>query len=98
MRIILVGSVSTVKRLRVSLGTLVAIEATASAEALAVRDAAATEAVERAFEAVERVNRLMHPRAEGSHLARINGAPLHVPVEIHRSVGQLLNLAKRINR
>jgi thiamine biosynthesis lipoprotein len=132
MRIILDGSVSTVKRLRVSLGTLVAIEATADdsvavggialagararrqvranatrrraalAEATAA-DVVATEtrtaqaAIERAFEAIEQVNRLMHPRAEGSELARINSAPLHAPTKVDASIGQLLNLAKRIH-
>jgi FAD:protein FMN transferase len=85
MRIILVGSVSMVKRLRVSLGTLVAIEASAAAPS------------ELAFEAIELVNRLMHPTAEGSDLARINTAPLHVPTKVHPSVGHLLNLAWRIN-
>jgi thiamine biosynthesis lipoprotein len=39
----------------------------------------------------------MHPRADGSDLARINCAPLHAPTKVHASVGQLLNLAKRIN-
>jgi thiamine biosynthesis lipoprotein len=116
MRIILDGLVSTVKRLRMSLGTLVAIEATvdgggsdggiartAAAEAVATEESAAYRiaraetAVERAFAAIEQVNRLMHPRAEGSDLARINCAPLHTPTQVHASVGQLLNLAKRIN-
>jgi thiamine biosynthesis lipoprotein len=91
MRIILVASVGTVKRLRVSLGTLVAIEATDSI-------GAATEAaIERAFEAIERVNRLMHPTAQGSDLARINHAPLNVPTRVHVSIGRLLNLSRRIN-
>jgi thiamine biosynthesis lipoprotein len=152
MRIILVGSVGTVKRLRVSLGTLVAIEATTAdadaackpapaevmaaqtaaaniaaeaartkitadglaitaaadiiaagpadagaAEASAANTAIAESAINRAFEAIELVNRLMHPTAEGSDLARINNAPLHEPTRVHASVGQLLNLARRIN-
>lgn len=101
MRIILVASVDTVKRLRVSLGTLVAIEAGAAdaeaAEASAASTALAESAISRAFEAIERVNRLMHPTAEGSDLSRINNAHLHVPTRVHVSVGQLLNLARRIN-
>ena len=106
MRIILVYSVGMVKRLRVSLGTLVAIEATSGARPDATASAAADipgetaraeAAVEQAFEAIEHVNRLMHPRAQGSHIARINSARLHVPLEVHRSIGQLLNLARRIN-
>jgi thiamine biosynthesis lipoprotein len=95
MRIILDGSVSTVKRLRVSLGTLVAIEATADVIASEILTAEA--AIERAFEAIEQVNRLMHPRANGSDLARISSAPLHAPTKVHASIGQLLNLAKRIH-
>jgi FAD:protein FMN transferase len=120
MRIILVGYVSTVKRLRISLGTLVAIEATsdaspsddtgatlaADAELTACNSAqfmtntpgvAAEAAVGLAFAAIERINRLMHPTAEGSNLARINSAALHVPTSVHASVGQLLNLARRLN-
>jgi thiamine biosynthesis lipoprotein len=168
MRIILDGSVSTVKRLRISLGTLVAIEATVAPTGRAHRPAAfigpaaaavpaalaspaqpapanrtasanvapdpttavetiietanvapdstthvetiietaniapsptaaAESAIEAAFAAIARVNCLMHPHAEGSHLARINSAPLHQPVEVHPSVGKLLTLARRIN-
>ena len=95
MRIILDASVSTVKRLRVSLGTLVAIEATA--EVVPTETLTAEAAIERAFEAIEQVNRLMHPSAEGSDLARINRAPLHAPTKVHASIGQLLSLAKRIH-
>lgn len=129
-----------VKRLRVSLGTLVAIEATAvgrialagatahrkiranaARRRAALACTAATEviptvlaetaaadvvvtevitaeaAIERAFEAIEHVNRLMHPWSEGSDLARISRAPLYSPVKVHASIGQLLNLAKRIH-
>jgi len=91
MRIILDGSVSTVKRLRVSLGTLVAIEATADSPCLA------DTAIEAAFGAISTVDRRMHPQRAGSDLASINGAVLNVPVKVHPSVGQLLNLARRLN-
>lgn len=91
MRIILNGSVSTVKRLRISLGTFVAIEATAD-PALA-----AEAAVEAAFAAIAQIERRMHPRAAGSDLARINSAPLHLPVPAHPSICELLSLARRIN-
>jgi thiamine biosynthesis lipoprotein len=91
MRIILDASVSTVKRLRVSLGTLVAIEATADSPSRA--DAA----IESAFGAISDVDRRMHPRRAGSDLARINGSPLHVSTRVHPSVGQLLKLASRIH-
>jgi thiamine biosynthesis lipoprotein len=91
MRIILNASVSTVKRLRICLGTFVAIEATAGSVS------AAEAAVEAAFAAIARVERLMHPRAAGSDLAKINNAPLHVPIPVHPSICELLNLARRIN-
>ncbi len=91
MRIILNASVSTVKRLRISLGTFVAIEATAGSVS------AAEAAVEAAFAAIAQVDRLMHPQAAGSDLAKINNAPLHVPIPVHASICELLNLARRIN-
>src|SRR5690348_1565524 len=91
MRIILDGSVSTVKRLRVSLGTLVAIEATAAS----VHEADA--AIEDAFGAIFAVDRRMHPQNAGSDLASINESPPHVPVKVHPSVGQLLKLARRLH-
>jgi thiamine biosynthesis lipoprotein len=91
MRIILNASVSTVKRLRISLGTLVAIEATAGSVAAAVA------AVEAGFAAIAQVDRRMHPQAPESDLARINRSPLHVPIKVHASIGELLNLARRIN-
>lgn len=91
MRIILDASVSTVKRLRVSLGTLVAIEATADSS----RRAEA--AIEAAYEAISHVDHRMHPRKAGSDLERINGSPLHVPVKVHPSVGRLLDLALQLH-
>jgi FAD:protein FMN transferase len=91
MRIILNASVHTVKRLRISLGTFVAIEATAGSVFAAVA------AVEAAFAAIAQIERRMHPQAAGSDLARINTAPLHVPVTVHPSICELLNLARRIN-
>jgi thiamine biosynthesis lipoprotein len=91
MRIILNASVSTVKRLRISLGTFVAVEATAGPAS------AAEAAVEAAFAAVAQIERRMHPQAAGSDLARINTAPLHAPVTVHPSICELLNLARRIN-
>jgi len=90
MRIILDGSVSTVKRVRVTLGTLVAIEATAASPHNA--DAA----IDAAFGAISGVERRMHPQKAGSDLARINESPPRVPIKVHASVGQLLNLAHRL--
>ena len=91
MRIILDGYVSTVKRLRVLLGTLVAIEATADSTSLA------ESAIEAAFAAISLADRRMHPHKEATDLARINRSPLHFPVKVHPSVGRLLNLARQLN-
>jgi FAD:protein FMN transferase len=91
MRIILNGSVSTVKRLRIALGTLVAIEATADSIHLAEA------AIEAAFAAIAQVDRRMRPQAADSDLARINSSPLDVATKVHPSVGELLNLARQIN-
>jgi thiamine biosynthesis lipoprotein len=83
--------VGTVKRLRISLGTLVAVEATSSSAAAAVA------AVEAAFAAITQVDRRMHPQSADSDLARINNAPPRTPVTVHSSTCDLLNLARRIN-
>jgi FAD:protein FMN transferase len=91
MRIILNASVHTVKRLRISLGTFVAIEATAGSVFAAIA------AVEAAFAAVAQVERRMHPRAADSDLAKLNNAPLHFPIPVDASICELLNLALRIN-
>jgi thiamine biosynthesis lipoprotein len=90
MRIILNASVSTVKRLRLSLGTLVAIEATTASVSWAEA------AVEAAFAAITQVDRRMHPQAAESALARISRSPLHVPINVHPSVGELLNFARQL--
>jgi thiamine biosynthesis lipoprotein len=91
MRIILNTSVIRVKRLRVSLGTLVAIEAQSDSTA------AAEAAVEAAFTAICQINHRMHPGSPDSDLARINSAPPHTPVAVHPGTIELLDLARRIN-
>jgi thiamine biosynthesis lipoprotein len=83
--------VSTVKRLRISLGTLVAVEATStSAEA-------AEAAVEAAFAVVTQLSHRLHPHSADSDLARINNAPPQTRVTVHSSTCDLLNLARRLN-
>jgi FAD:protein FMN transferase len=91
MRIILNSSVGTVKRLRISLGTFIAIEATGSSASAAVA------AIEAAFAAITGVHRRMHPQAPDSDLARINNSPLDTPVTVHSSICDLLNLARRLH-
>ena len=79
------------RRLRIALGTWVAIEAVAESEATAAG------AIEAAFAAVSEVERRMHPEREGSDIARINSAPLRVQTPIHASTWEVLRLAQRLN-
>jgi FAD:protein FMN transferase len=79
------------RRLRIAMGTWVAIEAAAES------DATAAGALEAAFAAVAEVERRMHPEREGSDIARINSAPLLVPTPIHASTWEVLRLAQRLN-
>jgi len=81
----------SLRRLRVALGTWVAIEATAESEAVAAR------AIEAAYAEVCEVERRMHPEREGSDIARINSAPLRVRTPIHASTWEVLRLAQRLN-
>jgi len=80
----------SIRRLRVLLGTFVAIEATHVCESKAL------EAVEAAFSAVLEVDRRMHPRAPQSDLARINAAPAGTRTRVHAATAQLLKLAHRL--
>jgi len=80
----------TVRRVRVAMGTLVAIEAANDSSATAEA------AIESAFCAVLAVERRMHPWSARSDLARINNSPQHIPVAVHPSICELLELAKRI--
>jgi len=83
--------VSTVKRLRISLGTLVAVEATSTSPA------AAEVAIEAAYAALTQVSHRLHPQSAGSDLARINNAPLQTGITVHSSTCDLLSLARRLN-
>jgi thiamine biosynthesis lipoprotein len=83
------GSVS---RLRVGLGTFIAVEAQASEPALAERAVAA------AFEAVQTVDTLMHPNREGSDLAALNRCLPGVPLRVDPWTWQVLELAQQVHR
>ena len=83
------GAVS--RRLRVALGTLVAIEAEAQSSP------AAQSAVEAAFDAVADLGRLLHPHSPGSDLHRINCAPPGCAVAVHAATSELLRLALRLH-
>jgi thiamine biosynthesis lipoprotein len=79
------------KRLRISLGTLVAVEAIGGCAA------AAEAAVEAAFAAIGRVHHRMHPHSADSDLARINNAPANTRFAVHPSILELLDFAQRLN-
>jgi thiamine biosynthesis lipoprotein len=79
------------RRLRIALGTWMAIEATAESEALAAY------AMEEAFAAVGEVERCMHPKRQGSDIARLHSAPPLVRTPIHASTWEVLRLAQRLN-
>jgi FAD:protein FMN transferase len=87
------------RRLRVALGTWVAIEARAFSPA---RELAATAAaieqlaIEAAYAAINVVEQTMHPQRQGSDLARINSAPPHVPIQIQPDTWRVLQLARRV--
>jgi thiamine biosynthesis lipoprotein len=73
------------------MGTWVTIEAAAATELLAVT------AIEAAYRAISDVERQMHPRREGSDLARINSAALQTPVPIADSTWRVLELAQAVH-
>lgn len=78
-------------RVRVALGTLVAVEAAHDISA------SAAEAVVAAHEAIASVDRLLHPQNDGSDLARIRAAALHSPVAVDAFTWDLLEFAKRLH-
>lgn len=82
---------TSAKRLRVALGTLVAVEATSSCSA------AAEAAIEAAFAAVAEVHSRMHPQSPDSDLGRINTSPPNTHLTVHPSVRELLEFARRLN-
>ncbi|HET7756895.1 MAG TPA: FAD:protein FMN transferase [Steroidobacteraceae bacterium] len=82
---------ATLARMRIALGTSLAIEATAQSEP-AVRAA-----VEAAFAAAGDVETRMHPHGSGSDVARINAAPPGTRINIHASTWAVLRLARRLH-
>jgi FAD:protein FMN transferase len=88
------------RRLRVALGTWIAIEAKAATLPGELGTTAASieqAAIEAAYAALSLVEHAMHPHRRGSDLARINAAPLHVPIEIQRDTWRVLQLARRLH-
>ena len=77
-------------RLRIALGTSVAIEAKGESEE------AAHAATEAAFAAVAEVEGLMHPHRAGSDIACLNAAAPGTQVSVHASTWEVLRLAQRL--
>lgn len=84
--------VTTASRLRIGMGTFIAIEATCNQPQPPLRG------IDAAFAAIGRVDVLMHPRRPGSDLAAIHAAKIGTSVRVHAWTWEVLNLAKRLNR
>jgi FAD:protein FMN transferase len=82
----------SVSRLRVALGTLVAIDAEAGSETLALQGIAA------AFAAVCTVERLMHPARPGSDLAALASCAPGTQLTVHPWTWEVLELCRRLNQ
>jgi thiamine biosynthesis lipoprotein len=84
-------SVGCESRLRIGLGTLIAISAEADA-------ASALSGMEAAFEAVAQVESLMHPTRAGSDLLAIRRGTLGRPLDVHPWTWEVLALSSRLNQ
>lgn len=78
--------------LRVGLGTFVAVEADASAAAIARLGIAA------AFDAVALVERLMHPTRGGSDLVALRACAQGVSLTVHPWTWEVLEICQHLNR
>jgi thiamine biosynthesis lipoprotein len=86
------------KRLRIALGTWVAIEASGVAGPDDRVAGETAQAIDAAYAAISAVEAEMHPTRPGSDLARINAAPLDTPVEVQPDTWHLLKLSQRLHR
>jgi thiamine biosynthesis lipoprotein len=86
------------RRLRIALGTWVAIEPRATNTAVAGEQAAIEQAaVKAAYAAIGVVEQTMHPTRPGSELSRINTVPLNTPIQVQPDIWHLLQLAQRLH-
>lgn len=83
---------TTLTRLRIALGTFVAVEAEACTSEIAERGIAA------AFEAVALVERLMHPTRGGSDLAALRACAPGVACKVHEWTWELLELCQALHQ
>jgi thiamine biosynthesis lipoprotein len=83
---------TTLTRLRIALGTFVAVEAEACDAAAAARG------IDSAFEAVSTVERLMHPTRPGGDLAALRSCAPRSALKIHDWTWDLLQLCQRLQQ
>jgi len=80
------------RRLRIAMGTWVAIEATADYPPVVAA------AIDAAFDAIADIERWMHPQLETSDLAKLNRCDIGWPVVVRAWTWELLALAQRVNQ
>jgi thiamine biosynthesis lipoprotein len=86
------GSPYRASRLRIGMGTFIAIDAEADTAQCVISG------MEAAFEAIGQVERLMHPTRAGSDLRAIRHGALGLPLTVHAWTWQVLALSWRLNR
>jgi FAD:protein FMN transferase len=91
MTTVLIDTPHTLSRLRIGLGTFVAVEATSDDRDVAVRGIAA------AFEAIRTVERVMHPQLADSDLRRLCAGAERAPVNVHPWTWAVLALCRELN-
>jgi thiamine biosynthesis lipoprotein ApbE len=84
-------SVDSASRLRIGMGTIVAISAEADTAQRALSG------IESAFEVIAQVERLMHPTRPGSDLLAIRQGTLGLPLAVHPWTWEVLAQARRLN-
>jgi FAD:protein FMN transferase len=81
-----------ISRLRIGMGTMIAIDA----DAATAQDSLA--AIEAAFAAISQVERLMHPTRSGSDLLAIHQGAPGIPLTLHPWTWEVLALSWRLNQ
>jgi thiamine biosynthesis lipoprotein len=79
-------------RLRIGMGTFIAIDAEANTAQSALSG------IESAFAVVAQVERLMHPTRTGSDLVAIHRGRLGAPLAVHAWTWEVLALSRKLNR
>jgi thiamine biosynthesis lipoprotein len=85
-------SVNCESRLRIGLGTIIAVSAEADAAQIALPG------IESAFDAIAQVESLMHPTRTGSDLLAIRQGTLGQPLAVHPWTWEVLALSRLLNQ